>query len=127
MTARILVVDDMPIVSQGTALLLESMGYEVDQAASGAAALELFAAVSYVAIIMDYNMPKMNGLECAREIRKLEIQKGSRIPIICMSTANEQDMEERCLEAGLDSFLDKDCNANRLQDCLSALIHKPSK
>ncbi|WP_421020598.1 response regulator, partial [Klebsiella pneumoniae] len=49
---RILVVDDMAIVSQGTALMLESFGYSVDQAASGAEAIERFKTAEYAAIIM---------------------------------------------------------------------------
>ena len=44
---KILIVDDMPIVSQGTALMLESIGYDADQAASGAAAIELFKSTEY--------------------------------------------------------------------------------
>ena len=61
---RILVVDDMAIISQGTALMLESFGYSADQAASGAEAIERFKTTEYAAIIMDFNMPEMNGFEC---------------------------------------------------------------
>ncbi|HIA51716.1 MAG TPA: response regulator [Candidatus Melainabacteria bacterium] len=117
---RILVVDDLPLVSQGTALMLESIGYEVDQAANGPRAIELFKAAQYAAIIMDYNMPGMNGFECTANIRELEKSTGRRTPIICMSAAKETDMKERCLAADLDDFLDKDCS---LAEMTATLLH----
>lgn len=120
LSLRILVVDDMPIVSQGTALMLESMGYEVDQAESGAEAIELFKSTKYAAIIMDFNMPLMNGFECTAQIRRLETTD-QRVPIICMSsTGREADMKEQCLAAGLDDFLDKDCT---LAELTATLLH----
>jgi len=120
LSLRILVVDDMPIVSQGTALMLESVGYEVDQAESGAEAIELFKSTKYAAIIMDFNMPLMNGFECTAQIRRLETTD-QRVPIICMSsTGREADMKEQCLAAGLDDFLDKDCT---LAELTATLLH----
>lgn len=120
MRPRILVVDDLLIVSQGIAFLLESIGYEVDQAASGAAAIDLFKTTQYAAIITDFNMPEMNGFECAARIRQLEKSTGERIPIICMSAGNESGMKERCLAADLDDFLDKDCSVAELT---ATLLH----
>ena len=117
---KILIVDDMPIVSHGTALMLESIGYDADQAASGAAAIELFKSTEYAAIIMDFNMPGMNGFECTAKIRELENGTGSRIPIICMSSENEPGMKERCLAANLDDFLDKECSVAALT---ATLLH----
>jgi CheY-like chemotaxis protein len=117
---KILVIDDIPIVSQATALMLKSIGYEVDQAVSGAAAIELFKTTEYAAIITDFNMPKMNGFECTAKIRELEKSTGSRIPIICMSTGNDAGMKERCLAADLDDYLDKDCS---LAELTATLLH----
>lgn len=117
---RILVVDDVAIVSQATALMLESLGYSVDQAASGAEAIEQFKTAEYAAIIMDFNMPNMNGFECAAKIRELENGSGSRVPIICMSAAKDGSMKEQCLAAGLDDFLEKDCSVGEL---MATLLH----
>jgi len=117
---RILVVDDMAIVSQGTALMLESFGYSVDQAASGAEAIERFKATEYAAIIMDFSMPEMNGFECTAKIRELENGSGSRIPIICMSAAKDGSMKRQCLAAGLDDFLEKDCSVGEM---MATLLH----
>lgn len=78
MARRILVVDDMPVPRMGTALVIHLRGFEVDQAESGAQAIEMFKANQYAAIIMDYNMPIMNGLQCAGKIRAME--KGTDSP-----------------------------------------------
>lgn len=117
---RILVVDDTPIARAAVALMLEMAGYKVDQASNGKTALTMFKPGQYAAIIMDYHMPNMNGFECAQKIREIESESGSRIPIICMSTANDAGMKERCIEAGLDDFLDKDCGIGELT---AALLH----
>lgn len=111
---RALVVDDIAISRTAAALMLQAMGYEVDEAASGEAALLLFEPAKYAVIIMDYNMPKMNGFECTAKIRMMESESGRRTPIICMSTDNERDMKERCLAAGLDDFLNKDCSMGEM-------------
>lgn len=115
---RILVVDDTPIVRTATALMLESLGYKVDQAANGSIALTMFDPGFYAAVIMDFHMPNMNGFECTAKIRELEKSSGTRVPIICMSTAKEADMKERCLAADLDDFLDKDCGIGELMTTL---------
>ncbi len=117
---KILVVDDLVIIRQATALMLESIGFDADQAASGAQAIEMFKAAKYAAIIMDFNMPQMNGFECTAKIRELERESGSRIPIICMSTGNDAGMKERCLAADLDDFLEKDCGPPELA---ATLLH----
>lgn len=117
---KILVVDDTPIQRAALALMLYSAGFKVDEAANGQMALDMFKPGLYAAIIMDYNMPNMNGFECTQKIRELESESGSRIPIICMSTANDAGMKERCLAAGLDDFLDKDCSVGELT---AALLH----
>lgn len=100
--------------------MLESLGYSVDQAASGAEAIEQFKTAEYAAIIMDFNMPNMNGFECAAKIRELENGSGSRVPIICMSAAKDGSMKEQCLAAGLDDFLEKDCSVGEL---MATLLH----
>lgn len=110
----------MPIVRSGTTLLLESLGYKVDEAASGVEAIELYKTGHYAAIIMDYNMPEMNGFECTAVIRELEKDAKIRIPIICMSASNDdEEINAACLAANLDDYLNKDCSGVEVQDILS--------
>ena len=86
MRKKILIVDDAPIVRIGTAMSLTKMGFEVDQAQSGLEALDLVKHIRYAVIMMDYQMPEMNGTECARLIRSYESEAGTRTPILCLTS-----------------------------------------
>jgi CheY-like chemotaxis protein len=119
--SKILVVDDTPISRAALALMLECAGYEVEEAPNGPSALSKFKPGLYAAIIMDFNMPSMNGFECTAKIRALETESGTHIPIICMSTENKPGMKDRCLLAGLDDFLDKACHSDELIATLQRL------
>lgn len=119
--SKILVVDDRPISRTALALMLQYAGYEVEEAANGPSAISKFKPGFYAAIIMDFNMPSMNGFECATKIRALESESGTRIPIICMSTDNKPGMKERCLAADLDDFLDKACSSDELITAIQRL------
>ena len=111
---KILIVDDTPIVLEGTALAVESLGFEVEKAANGTAAIELFKASVYAAIIMDCNMPLMDGFDCTKQIRLLESKTESHVPIIGYSSSSDNDIREKCLAAGMDAFISKDCSQNTL-------------
>lgn len=89
---RILVVDDTPVTRQGTALIVTCFGYEVGEAGDGEAALLRLSTGDYGAVLMDYNMPRMNGLECTAKIRELEKGTGKRIPIIGISASQESEV-----------------------------------
>jgi len=102
--ARILVVDDTPISRMGTVLMLETVGFSTDQAEDGLECLEKAASTSYDAIIMDCNMPRMNGLECTYEIRAMESAGGLKpIPIIGFTA--QPDLKSACLQAGMNDCL----------------------
>ncbi len=116
---KILIVDDHAIIRQGAALTLETLGFKVDQAASGDHAVQLFEPGQYAAILMDYQMPGMNGFECTAQIRQIESQSGApRVPIICISAFAKEDMKTVCLEAGLDDYIPKDWSTDELKGVL---------
>ncbi len=100
--------------------ILEDEGFTVGMAENGRKALEMMEPSDYDLILMDIQMPEMNGLETTREIRKMERNMGSgkdstlRIPIIaCTAFAREED-RERCIEAGMDDFVSKPVDVNEL-------------
>lgn len=113
--AKILVVDDIGIVRYGTALVLKGHpGWEIDEADSGPEAINKVMSSSYSAILMDWNMPGMSGLECAIRIREIEKATGIHTPIICMTANSDRSIRENCLAAGMDDYLEKQCSNSEL-------------
>lgn len=104
--AKVLVVEDF-IVSQKLAVLqLQKLGYHADVASNGLEALEAVERNLYDIILMDCEMPRMNGYEATREIRKNE--GGKRHALVIAMTANAMEGDrEKCLEAGMDDYIGK--------------------
>jgi CheY-like chemotaxis protein len=114
MRKKILVVDDVPVIRAGTSLALHNLGFETDEAASGSEALEKVQHTLYALIFMDYNMPKMDGCECARLIRCYEDGRGARTPIICLTAGDLEQISRERLEAGMDDCLSKSCRIEEM-------------
>jgi two-component system, sensor histidine kinase len=114
MRKKILVVDDVPVIRTGTSLILRNLGFETEEAASGSEALEKIQRTRYALIFLDYNMPTMDGCECARLIRCYEDARGTRTPIICFTSGALTQISRECLEAGMDDCLSKSCQVEEL-------------
>jgi CheY-like chemotaxis protein len=102
---RVLVVDDEPINREVAAMYLESVGLLVDAARDGAEAVTLAQKTAYAAILMDMQMPHLNGLEATRRIRALPVYRD--VPIIAMTANAFAEDKALCFEAGMDEFLAK--------------------
>lgn len=103
---RILLVEDNPINQKVAMHLLVLLGYSVDLAENGAKALQVIEDGGYAAVLMDLQMPVMDGLAATRAIRNLP-SECSRIPIIAL-TANGLDSErQKCMAVGMNDFLTK--------------------
>ncbi len=104
---NILLVEDNLINQKITLLTLKPLVYSIDTASNGKEAIERLSSSDYDLILMDIQMPVMNGIAAAEKIRELESGTGKHIPIIAM-TANAMigDME-KCLSAGIDDYISK--------------------
>lgn len=104
---RILLVEDNAINQRLALRLLERNGYRVEVAADGHVALECFRKATFDLILMDIQMPGMDGIQAARAIREAEHGSGRRTPIVAMTACAMVGDRERCLEAGMDDYLTK--------------------
>jgi CheY-like chemotaxis protein/HPt (histidine-containing phosphotransfer) domain-containing protein len=104
---RILVVEDNAVNREVAAGMLENLGYGSESATNGLLALEAIAESTYAAVLMDCQMPVMDGLTATQEIRRREAGSGGRLPIIALTANAMAANRERCLAAGMDDFLTK--------------------
>lgn len=114
--ARILLAEDEPINQEVSRELLEEVGLQVDIAADGEEALLMVKHESYDLILMDIQMPKLNGIDATRAIRTLPGRK--EVPILAM-TANAFDEDRQaCIEAGMNDHIGKPVDPNVLFETL---------
>lgn len=117
---QVLLVEDEPINQAVTRRQLESWEIKVSIAANGQEALDLCAQNSYHAILMDVQMPVMDGITATKTLRLREISKGVHTPIIAFTAAAMVGDRERFLESGMDDYIAKPIDMNMLY----ALLHK---
>ena len=121
----VLVVDDTPLNQMVAARMLEKSGFDAHVAENGREALRDLSERSFAAVLMDCQMPELDGYETTREVRRLE-QGGQRTPIIAMTANSMQGDRERCLAAGMDDYLTKPLRAHALKDALTHWISEPA-
>ncbi len=112
---NILLVDDNPVNRKLACVMLERRGYRVTQATNGREAIHLLDLNAFDAVLMDMQMPELDGLSATRIIRTREnAETRPRVPIIAM-TANAMDSDrEQCLAAGMDDYVSKPIKAAQL-------------
>jgi signal transduction histidine kinase/CheY-like chemotaxis protein/HPt (histidine-containing phosphotransfer) domain-containing protein len=117
---HVLLAEDNAINQKVVLAILTRMGITADVANSGTAALEAFRRWPYDAVLMDVEMPDMDGLEVTRRIRKLPSAPGfaPRTPIIALTAHAIKGFRERCLAAGMDSYLTKPIEPDKLAEIL---------
>lgn len=118
--SRILIVEDNPETQMLASAQLTRLGYEHDVAGDGYVALELTEANEYGAILMDWHLPGIDGLETTRRIRQREERQGrDRTPIISVTARAMAADIEACREAGADDFVAKPASITAISDTLN--------
>jgi signal transduction histidine kinase/ActR/RegA family two-component response regulator len=124
---RILLVEDNAVNQRLAVRMLQKRGHEVDVAANGIEALARLHAVEYDLILMDCQMPEMDGFETTKRIRDAETASGRHIPIVAMTANAIAGDRDRCLAVGMDEYLAKPVRAETLYRMIdSFLIEDPS-
>jgi len=107
-----------------TRALLEHTGFDAHSVNEGREVLDTLATGRYAAVLLDCELPDMDGYEVAREIRRRE-GDGPRLPIIALTAHAMQGDRERCLQAGMDDYLAKPIRAQVLGDTLQRWTGHP--
>jgi CheY-like chemotaxis protein len=110
---RILLADDNPVNCRLAALMLEKAGHELDIVGDGAGAVEAVARGQYALVLMDVQMPGVDGLEATRQIRALGDAR-REVPIIAITANAMKGDDAMCFEAGMDDYLTKPIDRARL-------------
>jgi PAS domain S-box-containing protein len=119
---HVLLAEDNPVNQRLALRLLEKLGHRPVLVDSGAAALEQATRLAFDVVLMDVQMPVLDGLAATRHIRQREQGGRRRVPIIAMTARAMAGDRERCLEAGMDDYLSKPISLARLRQALAPYV-----
>jgi CheY-like chemotaxis protein len=120
---RVLVAEDNPVNQRIAQQMLRKRKLEVTLADDGRQAVSAFEAARFDLVLMDVQMPEMNGFDAVAAIRALEHAQGRpHTPIVAVTAHAMHGDRERCLEAGMDAYLSKPIRTQQLYDLVDALL-----
>lgn len=119
---RLLLAEDNVINQKVAVRFLQKYNFEVTVVGNGIEALEALSNDRYDLVLMDVQMPVMDGLEAVQHLRRREATTGGHIPVIAMTAHAMQGDRERCLEAGMDGYISKPFKAHELLTEIAALL-----
>jgi CheY-like chemotaxis protein len=122
---RVLLAEDNAVNQKLASRLLEKRGHRVAVVSNGREALEALAKQSFDLVLMDVQMPEMDGFGATAAIRSRENGTGVHIPIIAMTAHAMTGDRERCLAAGMDAYVSKPIQAKELFEAIEELVGQP--
>lgn len=120
---RVLVADDHPVNRRLALQQLARLGYGADAVSNGREAIDAVAAGGYDIVLMDCQMPEVDGFEATRAIRRAEARTGAHVPIVAMTAGAVDGNREACLRAGMDEYLAKPVKLAALGAVVERLAH----
>ena len=123
---RVLLAEDNAVNQKVASRLLEKRGHDVWVASDGREVLEAVEHHAFDLILMDVQMPEIDGFEATAAIRAIEIGTGEHIPIIAMTAEAMKGDRERCLAAGMDGYASKPIQPNELFETIDAVMSLPA-
>jgi CheY-like chemotaxis protein len=120
---RVLVADDHPVNRRLALQQLARLGYHADAVTNGREAIDAVAGGGYDVVLMDCQMPEVDGFEATRAIRRAEAPTGKHVPIVAMTAGGVDANRDACLRAGMDEFLIKPVQLAALGAVVERLAH----
>ncbi len=124
---KVLLAEDHPINRAVVVRLLGNLGAQVVAASNGREALERWSKEGFDILVLDLEMPEVDGLGVAREIRARERETNERLPIIALTAHAREEQRERCFRAGMDGFVTKPFEENELTSAMRAALSIPGR
>lgn len=120
----ILIADDIAVNRKLLTLQLSKLGYEIEHAENGKEAYDKVKLKEYGLVLMDLDMPEMNGFEATFHIRQYDGANNQHTPIIAMTSYDREGDRERCLSAGMDEYLSKGVSKKKLVETIGCLMKR---
>jgi CheY-like chemotaxis protein len=120
---KVLVAEDVPMLQIAIKHLLESLGCQFVVVGNGKEALDELEKSTFDVVLMDIRMPVMDGFETTRLIRQKEQTTGGRIPVVALSSYSLNEIKDKCIEIGMDTYLVKPVDKKKLVETLLWIIN----
>ena len=121
---RVLVAEDNPVNQQVALLLLRKRGCSVVLAGDGKQALPAIGRETFDVVLMDLQMPEMDGLEATAAIRAREAVSGGHLPIIALTAHAQSGDRDKCLSAGMDGYISKPIQPHELTEAIEKAMKR---
>jgi CheY-like chemotaxis protein len=119
---RILVVDDDTVICKVFTVMLQRAGFEVAVAEDGLMAVEMWEGGNFDLVLMDVQMPRMNGFMATRAIREKEVVRGGHTLIVAITAFALYNDELKCLAAGMDAYMSKPVDFKKCIELIRELV-----